>query len=120
MQVKEVWNHFHPESDFGVRAKTKDEEIIYNLKSCLTFAGESLFVEIYSADTSDLEPVLICTREFTGVSQEERKYPSDKAIGKIFGGRKKAVANSYPILSSISKMTLEEYYAFVEENIGEY
>ena len=113
----EQYYHFFPESDKGVRAKTSDGEIVMDLKTALILAGDALRIEVYCVDTTGVN--LVCTREYEMVKEEElKRFPSEKALAKIFGGRTKTVANGYPILSNISKLTIREFYEYVEENMG--
>lgn len=114
----EKYFHFFPESDMGVRIKTDDGEVLYSLKTLMILIGNSLRIEVYAVGTSGEK--LVCVREYDGIEGELKQFPSAENIKKLFGGRTKAVANNYPIHSKISKMSVSEFYEYIEENMGVY
>lgn len=125
--VKEVWFHYFPESDKGVRAKTKDGVVICSLKTQIVFANNSAFIQVFSVDTATVgegvpvDDKLVYSREVYDVDPTTpQRFPSEKTLDKIFGGRTRTVANSYPVSSKIIQMTVDEFYEFVADNIGEY
>lgn len=114
----EKYFHFFPEADMGVRIKTSDGTVLYSLKTLMILIDGALRIEVYSVGSSGER--LICTREYHGIVGELKKFPSDENIKKLFGGRTRAVANSYPVHSKISQMTESQFYEYVEENMGVY
>lgn len=114
----EKYFHFFPESDMGVRIRTSDGTVLYNLKTLMILIGDALRIEVYGVGSSGER--LICTREYHGIIGELKKFPSDENIKKLFGGRTRAVGGSYPVHSKISQMTENQFYEYVEENMEVY